>query len=469
MQILPEVETPTPEQIKILTDDGIGYRLIRGAAGSGKTTAALMRLRQLIGSRLNHRRRNNSHEPINALVLTFNKTLSGYVSELARGQDIYDKRVNLAVKTFASWAKARVGKCNILSEEDRKRFLERHIRQTGIQQSDQLYFEDEISYILGRFGPTEIDDYLAATRSGRGRSPVVRRELRQRLLESVVRPYVEFKKNSGQLDWNDLALRVACMPTRNLDILIVDETQDMSANQIRAMISQLKRHHTCTFIVDAAQRIYPQSFTWKEVGLTMTGRHVIVLNDNFRNTIEIARFATGLVQDLDIGEDGVVPRPDTCERSGPIPLILQGKYNAQIAFMLEEAKGLLQARETIAFIKPLGGGWFDHLRQELTTRGIAYCELTRKDAWPRGEELVALSTIHSVKGLEFDHIMIPGLSQRVTPHGLAPGDGTLEQLRRLLAMGIGRARKSVTLGYKLDEASSLIEHLDPGTFRLKKL
>ena len=44
--------TPTPEQLPILTDDRPGFRLIRGAAGSGKTTAALLRLRQLCTSRL---------------------------------------------------------------------------------------------------------------------------------------------------------------------------------------------------------------------------------------------------------------------------------------------------------------------------------------------------------------------------------------------------------------------------------
>ena len=30
--------TPTAEQLPVLADDGVGFRLIRGAAGSGKTT-----------------------------------------------------------------------------------------------------------------------------------------------------------------------------------------------------------------------------------------------------------------------------------------------------------------------------------------------------------------------------------------------------------------------------------------------
>ena len=48
--------------------------------------------------------------------------------------------------------------------------------------------------------------------------------------------------------------------------------------------------------------------------------------------------------------------------------------------------------------------------------------------------------------------------------GVGEGDDQLNMLRRLLAMGIGRARQSVVLGYKLSEASTLIGFLDPNTF-----
>lgn len=91
-------------------------------------------------------------------------------------------------------------------------------------------------------------------------------------------------------------------------------------------------------------------------------------------------------------------------------------------------------------------------------------QLTRASSWPGGDETVALSTIHSAKGLEFDHVIILGLNQQVTPHGDGEGDAQLETLRRLLAMGIGRARKTVTLGFKAGEESNLVALLDTGTF-----
>ena len=472
MRILPEVKTPTDEQIRILTDDGLGFRLIRGAAGSGKTTAALMRLGQLMGSFVDQRRGAKSDEPISVLVLTFNRTLMSYVLELARSQGRFqanmDGLLNLEVNTFAGWAQSRVGYCEIMPERECKRFFQEHLLKAGIDH-DMEYFVDEIWYILGRFKPTALEDYLNAARSGRGRSPAVRRDLRDKLLNNVIRPYAEFKRNSGRMDWNDLALKLASKPAQELDILIVDEAQDMSANQIRAMLGQLKNDHVCTFIVDAAQRVYPQCFAWKEVGLTVTGPNVYALYDNHRNTREVARFAAGIVENLEIGDDGVLPKPESCKHHGPLPIVIQGRYSAQIAYMMKAVTEQMAKGETTAFIKPHGGQWFDYLRQVLRARGIAYCELTRRKAWPKGGELVALSTIHSVKGLQFDHVMIPGLSKDVTPHGRSDGDGTLEKLRRLLAMGIGRARKSVILGYKVGEASSLIRYLAPETFRLIQL
>ncbi|KEP72790.1 hypothetical protein HR12_40260 [Microbacterium sp. SUBG005] len=66
--------------------------------------------------------------------------------------------------------------------------------------------------------------------------------------------------------------------------------------------------------------------------------------------------------------------------------------------------------------------------------------------------------------MEFDHVIILGLNQQVTPHGDGDGDAQLETLRRLLAMGIGRARTSVTLGLKAGEESDLVAMLDNSTY-----
>ena len=77
--------------------------------------------------------------------------------------------------------------------------------------------------------------------------------------------------------------------------------------------------------------------------------------------------------------------------------------------------------------------------------------------------------MHSAKGLEFDHVFILGLNEETTPHGSEKGDSDLENLRRLLAMSITRARKSVIVGYKPGEASTLISYLDSDTYNEESL
>ncbi len=231
----------------------------------------------------------------------------------------------------------------------------------------------------------------------------------------------------------------------------------------------MNEDHSTAFIIDAVQRIYPQGFQWREVGIDMRPQMVFALTRNHRNTREIVRFAASLVRNLPLEEDGSVPDANTCGRSGPLPRVVAGKYADQLNYMLNEAQKAMESEETIAILQPRGGRWFDHARETLDLRGIDYCELTRQREWPTGPELVALSTIHSAKGLEFDHVLLPGLNQEVTPHGEEDGDGMLDSLRRLVAMGIGRGRSSVMVGYKPGEESKLIEMFDPETYELVRV
>jgi len=85
MRILPPV-TPTPEQLTILLESRPGVFVVNGAAGSGKTTTALLRLTRLCGHWLSRKQRLGLTAPVRVLVLTYNKTLEGYISQLAETQ-----------------------------------------------------------------------------------------------------------------------------------------------------------------------------------------------------------------------------------------------------------------------------------------------------------------------------------------------------------------------------------------------
>ncbi len=455
---------PTPEQRQIVADNRAGFRIIRGAAGSGKTSTALLQLRLQVAARLRRRQREGASEPVRALVLTFNRTLRGYVEELARKADTGDDSLVLDIFTFGSWSRSLAGVTSVLDRDQTAAMLRPHLDGIGVR-GQHAFLMDEIEYLLGRYPPDRLDDYVEARRAGRGRAPRVDQARRRALLEGPVAAYTAAKQSRGLLDWNDLALRVASSPPRHrYDIVIADETQDFSNNQMRAVLHHLSDDHSTTFILDTTQRIYPRCLDWPEIGIDARGQSH-TLTRNYRNTAAIARFALPLVSGLAAEDDGVLPDFSACAHEGSVPAVVVGKYGAQIKYMLDrlERESALDT-ETAAVLKVRGGGWFDEVRGALESRGIPYCELTRQSEWPRGDENVALCTMHSAKGLEFDHVLMPGLSQRVTPHGPEEGDSDLQQLQRMLAMAIGRARKTVMLGYKPGEESTLVNLLDPNTY-----
>jgi superfamily I DNA/RNA helicase len=455
---------PTPEQLSILSDFAPGTIIVRGAAGSGKTTTAVLRLHSLLGSFENRRRRMQLEAPVRALVLTFNRTLRGYIEDLVYSQagDVPD--VDLEVSTFGRWARTQLDSPLMIGDQERRDMIKALGSDIALEPN---FLCDETEYALGRFLPGDLPSYITARRLGRGNAPRVDTDIRRAILRDVIVEYTQWKSENMLWDWNDLAVHFAQNSVGEpYDIIIADECQDFSANELRAIRKQLKQDHSLTLIIDSVQRIYARGHRWAEVGLSVRPENVKLLQINYRNTIQIARFAAPLVAGVPIDEDGTLPNFSRTTREGRTPVLLEGRFREQMTWAIRHIEENVDlAEESVAFLHPLGGGWFSYVRDALAAAGLDYIELSQQSDWPVGDENIGLSTLYSAKGLEFDHVFILGLNEDTMR--LVEGDEDREhKLRRLLAVGIGRAKEFVCLGYSPSDPARILTYLDASTYQL---
>ncbi len=449
-----------PEQVRYVASKQSGELVLRGCAGSGKTTVGIYRAieQAALGRKV--------------LLLTFTRTLNG-VNRTLIEELIGLPPDNLEIKTFYNWLTDYLYRDYgleffVADDKRQKELLDAALQQarpsfnTACPTLDGDFAMTEIRQVIKGNGINDLDQYLQVRRFGRN-TPLPPGH--RRAVWAVYRTYQGLLQEAGLCDWDDLPLiglhKLSGKPLEDpYDDVILDEGQDFSPVQLqltRALIKGGDPHSRRTYMVlaDAAQTIYARGFSWKDAGIDARGR-TSIMRKNFRNTVQVAAAAARLIgNNTLLKNEREFIEPDWSHRIGPRPRV--------VACDLVEREARFVIEQVLDFV---GGGHFrlsdfavlcptnricQYYVDELAGRGIP-CVLHRDQAFNILEEQVKVMTIHSAKGIEFPVVFVAGVRGGLIPRfinrtGLDKEEFQLdrERFRTLLYVAMTRAAECLFL------------------------
>ena len=449
-----------PNQRSIISKDYSGPTRILGGAGTGKTVVALHRAKYLASGLV------RSRLPKKVLFTTFSINLARNIRENLTKICSKDEQNKIEVTNLDAWAAEYLQKNGYTSriattEQCHNIWLK--IQERNNLERPLSFYRWEWDKIVQQRGVTSLQEYLQVKRTGSGtalnrkeRATIwkVFQEYRSELELDNLSEYDDVIRNAGTMLQQDHS-------ENPYQYVVVDEGQDFSENSFN-LIFELSggSDGLCVnslFIVgDSQQRIYGRKTVLKHCGIQIQGRSKI-LKLNYRTTEEIGSFASGILAGEEFDDlDGQKLA------GGPYKSLVHGEN----PIIISSSDFQDELQKVKAHIESLGDGVYsdgaicvalrtNRLVEKYKT-GLEAIGITASKISIFEDTLISpisISTMHGIKGLEFDHMILAGASDKNIPNSyvlnIAPTSIEKRELeqgeRSLLYVAISRARKSVAI------------------------
>lgn len=449
-----------PSQNKLKRINANGPVRVLGGAGTGKTVVAMHRAKWLAENVLQ-----GDNEKI--LFTTFTLNLATDIRENLRSLCGVDLMRRIEVTHIDGWVRNFLSQngynYTIVFDERLEELWKLALAEAPAEPAlHEEFYRAEWSDVIQAQGISDLAGYVRASRVGRGRS------LSRSQRMAIWPVFEEYRALLQERRWKELtdATRDArlilekkgrILPYR---CVIIDEAQDMSAEMFRlarAMIpSEVAEQGNDLFIVgDAHQRIYGHKVVLGQCGVEIRGRGKR-LRVNYRTTEETRRWAVALLEgrpfdDLDGDADtlkgykslmhGEEPKVQSCE-----------SFEEEVRAVLDVIKSLESGGQALADICVCArtNALVDTWKGALGAHGVSTHVIKRSSGDERKQPGIRLATMHRVKGLEFDCVLLVDVNEGVVPLEKALVKDNLHELeqselreRSLLHVAATRAKKAL--------------------------